>query len=99
MLKEDPAPVTAHGSCAENISLGREVRGDEGKDVQRNTVDGSEGVLQFTDGCKCGEDIAFELRNHIKGKATTVVSASFYNEFRMSPQRTAGGALHISAPC
>ena len=79
-MKECSAPVTTHESCAEKISLGGEVRGDEGKDVQRDTVDGSEGVLQFTDRCKRGEDIAFELRNHIKGDAKAVVSASFCDE-------------------
>ena len=98
MLKEGPTPMTTHECCAENISLGREVRGDEGKDVQRDTVHGTKGVFQFTGRYECGEYIAFELRNHIIGDAEMIVSASFYDEPGMFPRRTAEGALCDSAP-
>ena len=88
MLKECSAPMTAHESCTENISLGREVCGDEVKDVQRDTVDGSEGVLQFANRYKYGGDVAFELRNYIMiiGDAEVVVSESFY-EMSLNVQR------------
>ena len=45
MLKEGCAPMTTHESAAETILLRREVGGDEGKDIQRDAVDGNEGVL------------------------------------------------------
>jgi len=39
MLEEGSAPMAAHEACAETVSLGREIGGDEGKDVQRDAVD------------------------------------------------------------
>ena|SRR5258708_688415 len=99
MLKECRTPTTAHESSADTVLLRREVGGDEGKDIQRDAVDGSGEVLQFADSCECGEDIAFELRNHVKGEATVAVSTSFFNESRTFPQRTAEDTLYGSAPC
>ena len=52
MLKEGPAPMTAYLTGFEKVLLGREVGGDEGKDVQRNAVDVGEGVLPFADACQ-----------------------------------------------
>ena len=33
MLKEGPAPMTAHKTCTEAIIVGREMSGNKGKDV------------------------------------------------------------------
>ena len=74
MLEEGSAPMTAHESGAETVLLRREVGGDEGKDIQRDTVDGCEGVLQFADGYRCIRDIPFGLRNGVHGKATMTSS-------------------------
>ena len=41
MLKEGPAPMTADMVGSETVHLGMEVGGDEGKDIQRNAVDGN----------------------------------------------------------
>ena len=99
MLKEGSAPMTAYESGAEAILRGREVGGDEGKDIQRDAVDGSEGILQFTDGYKCGRYVVFELRDHIIGEAMVEVSALFFNETQMFPRHTADDGLYGSAPC
>jgi hypothetical protein len=74
MLNEDPAPMTTHKSGTEAVTLEREMGGDEGKDIQQNAVDGSEEVLPFTDGYKCGPNVAFQSRNRVQVKATEVVS-------------------------
>jgi hypothetical protein len=74
MLKEDAAPMTAHESGLETVLLGREMGGDEREDIQRNAVDGSEGVPPFTDDYKCGRNVAFESRYRVQVEATEVVS-------------------------
>ena len=38
-------PMTAYKSDVETILLGREIGGDEGKDVQRDAVYENEGIL------------------------------------------------------
>lgn len=78
MFKEDPAPMTAHESGAETIFLKMEVGGDEGKDIQWDTVDGSKGVLPFTDGPECGRNIPLKLRDRVQGEAMEVFNASFF---------------------
>ena len=52
MLKEGPTPMTAYMTGPEKVRLGIEVGGDEGKDIQRNAVDVSEGVPPFADACQ-----------------------------------------------
>ena len=74
MLKEDSAPMTAHESGAETVLLRREMGGDEGKDIQRESVDGSEGVPRFTDGCEYTRDIPLEFRKLFQSKATVAGS-------------------------
>ena len=81
--------MTADGTCVENVPLGREVGGDEGKDVQRDAVNASEGVPPFTNSTKRGRNVAVELRHVRRGEATEVVSVSFLHEYEMFHQRTA----------
>ena len=76
MLNEGSAPMAAHESCTESITLGREMDGDEGKDIQRNAVDGGESVPPFADGFQCSCSVLVELRNCIQCEATEGVSAS-----------------------
>ena len=54
MLKEGSAPMTADESGAESVLLGRQVGGDEGKNVQWDAVDGSKRVLPFAYGYQRG---------------------------------------------
>ena len=54
MLKECLAPMAAHERGTETVLLGREVGGDEGKDIQRDAVDVNEGVLPLADGRQRG---------------------------------------------
>ena len=49
MLEESPTPSTTHTTGTETVLLGTEVGGDEGKDIQWNAIDVSEGVPPFTD--------------------------------------------------
>ena len=67
MLKESPAPITAHITGIETIRLGMKVGGDERKDIQRNAVDADEGVPPLADVCQRSRDVAVELRNVVKG--------------------------------
>ena len=67
-------------TCVENVLLGIEMGGDKGKDVQRDTVDAKERILQFTDGYECGRNVPFELRNFVRGDAAEVVSRWSPNE-------------------
>ena len=53
-MKECSAPMATDGSGLETVPLGREEGGYERKDVQRNTVDGNEGVPPLANRCKCG---------------------------------------------
>lgn len=41
--------MTAHTTSIEMVLLGLEIGGDEGKDIQRDTVNGNEGVPPFAD--------------------------------------------------
>ena len=75
MLEGDPAPMTTNETEAETVVLGREMGGDEGKDIQRDAVDGNEGVPPLADGDQRGRDVLVELRKGIKGEAIDQVSA------------------------
>ena len=58
MLKEGSAPMAADEGGEESVLLGRQVGGDEGKNVERDAVDGGKRVLPFADGCQCGRSVA-----------------------------------------
>ena len=45
MFKESPAPMSTYERGVEPVFLGREEGRDDGKDIQRDAVDGREGVL------------------------------------------------------
>ena len=51
MLNEGSAPMAADESCAESITLGREMGGDEREDIQRDAVDGDQRVPPLADCC------------------------------------------------
>jgi hypothetical protein len=46
--------MTAHETGAEPVLVGREVGGDEGKDVHRDTVYANEGVFPLANSRQCG---------------------------------------------
>ena len=96
MSNEGSAPMTAYESGSETILLRREMGGDEGKDVQRNTVYGSERVLPLADSHQRGRDILVELRNLIGGEATESQSAILPDDDLS--QRTTGNVLCASVP-
>ena len=80
MLEECSAPMAAHKTDVKTVLLGREMGGDEGKDVQRNAVYAKEGVPPLPDSCQRGRDILVQSRNVIKSEATKEVSASFLKQ-------------------
>jgi hypothetical protein len=88
--------MTAHESGPETVLLGREMGGDEGKDIQRDAVDGSEGVHPSTDNDKCGRNVAFESRNRVQAKATEVVSNRMYSGCSLSTY-SVGYAVWLSS--
>ena len=96
MLKKSPAPMTTHESAEETVLLRREVNGNKGKDVQRDAVDGNEGILRFTNGRKYNRDVPFELRKSVQGNGVVaaVVSMPFCNKLRMFPQLTLEDVLY-----
>jgi len=69
--------MTAYMTGAETVCLGMEMGGDEGKDIQRNAVDGSEGILPLADIRQCGRNTTVELRNSIEGETIGEGSVSF----------------------
>ena len=73
MFEECSAPMSAHESSTESIALGREMGGDEGKDIHWDAVDGCERVPPFADGCQCGRSVPVELGNGIQGEAAEEV--------------------------
>ena len=44
--------MAAYRSGVKKVLLGSEMGGDEGKDIRRDAVDESEGVLPLADGCQ-----------------------------------------------
>jgi len=77
MLEESSAPMTANKTGAEAVLLGREIRGDDGKDIQRDAVYANEGVPPLADIRQRGRDILVELGNIIEGEAVEEVSVLF----------------------
>ena len=58
----------------EAVRLRREADGDEGEDIQWETVYGNERVLPFADIHQCGRNIPVDLRNIVEGEAGQRVS-------------------------
>ena len=77
MLKEGPAPVTAYKSGAKTVLLRREKGGDDGKDIQWDTVYGSEGVPPLAGSRQRGRNVLVKLRDVIEGEAIEEVRVSF----------------------
>ena len=69
MLKESSALTTAHEGGLKTVLLGREMGGDEGKDLHRDAVYGNEGIPPLADGRQRGRGIPVELRNPVEGEA------------------------------
>ena len=67
-LKERSAPMVAYKSGAEAVLLGREIGGDEGKDIRREAAYGNQRVYPFTDGRQCSRSTSVEFGNVIKGE-------------------------------
>ena len=74
MLKEYSAPTTAYESDPEPVRLGREMGGNQGKNLQRDAVYGNEGVPPLADGRQNGRDIPVKLRNLVEREAIERVS-------------------------
>ena len=82
-MKEGSAPMAADESGVESVLLGREVGGDEGKNIERYAVDGGKRVPPFANGCQCGRCVPVELRNCIQGETAEEASKSFLNQSGM----------------
>jgi hypothetical protein len=96
MLKEDPTPMATHESGPETVPLGGEMGVDEGKDIQRNAINGSEGVHPFTDNYKCGRNVAFESRDRFQVEAKGIVSGRMRSECSFSTHNV-GYAARLSS--
>ena len=66
--------MTAHMTGAETVRLRMEMGGDEGKDIERNAVDGNKRVPPLADICQCGRNTSVELRNSVEGETIEEVS-------------------------
>ena len=62
--------MTAHKTGEEVVPLGGKIGGDEGKDVQREAVDGNERVLPFANCRQRGRGVTIKLRDVIQGDTT-----------------------------
>jgi hypothetical protein len=60
--------MAAYGAGAEKVLLGREMGGDEGKDIQWDTVYGNERVPPFANSRQRGRGLLVELGNLSKVK-------------------------------
>ena len=69
MLKEGPTPVATHKTGTEKVFLGREMGGDEGKDIQRNAVYANERVLPLAEIRQRSRKVPVELGNITEGEA------------------------------
>ena len=69
--------MAAHESGTESITLGREMGGDKGKDIHRDTVDESERVPPFLNGDQCCCSVPVKSRNGVQGETGEEVSTSF----------------------
>ena len=74
--------MSAYETSAKTVLLGREMGGDEGKNIQRDAVYVNEGVSPLADSRQRGRDILVKLGNAIEGEATEEVSASFLKTSR-----------------
>ena len=77
MLEEGSAPVAAHETGTEAVLLGREMGGDERKDIQGDAVYANEGVPPFTNGRQRDRGILIKLTDLVETVATEGVSGSF----------------------
>lgn len=90
--------MAAHVTGMETVRLGIEMGGDEGKDVQRNAVDGNQRVPPLAYIRQYDRNISVELRNGIGCETTGEVSMSLLKTSRASSQRTMEKTSHASAP-
>jgi hypothetical protein len=60
--------MTTHKTGAKYLAVRREMGGDEGENVERNTVDRNKRVPPLADGCQCGRGVLIELRNRIRSE-------------------------------
>jgi hypothetical protein len=67
--------MAAHGTGTETVLLGREVGGDEGKDIQRDAICASERVPPFANSRQRGRGLLIKLRHLIERDAAEEVSA------------------------
>ena len=98
MMKEAFAPMTADKSGAESVLLGREVGGDEGKNVEWDAVDGSKRVPPFAYGYQRGRSVPVELRNGVQSEAVEEVSTTMFPSIRNASQLTTESTPHASIP-
>ena len=77
MFEEGSAPVTAHESGTKSIILGREMGGDNGKDIHRDAIDKSEIVPPFPDSGQRCCSVLIKSGNGIQGVTAEEVSTSF----------------------
>ena len=69
MLNEGPVPMAAHIAGANKVPLVREVGGDKGENVQRDTIDGDERVPPLADIRQSDRSILIKLRHRVEGKS------------------------------
>ena len=94
-MKEGSAPMAADEGGEEPVLLGRQVGGDEGKNIERDAVDGGKRVLPFADGCQCGRSVPVELGNGIQGEAAEGVRKSFLvNLSRLTTENRPRASTH-----
>ena len=97
MLKEGPAPMAADETCAENVILNFEMGGDKAKDIKREAVDESKRVLQFAGSCKGGQNVPFELRNLVRGRAEGWLACCSSTSSEYPSTYSGGYAVHFNS--
>ena len=95
-LKEGPAPMAAGKSGTESVLLGREMGGDQGKDIQRDAIYWSKGVDPLADSHQSSRGIPVELKNVIQGEPSREVSIPAGGAMGIS--LTTENMLHASVP-
>ena len=75
-------------TCTEAVLLGREVGGDEGKDVQRDAIDANKRVLPLADSGKWNRQILVKLRNRVRAqtKEVSVLPLNSRVDFHNAPR-------------
>lgn len=88
MLKKGSAPVTAYKTGVETVLLGRKVCGDEGENIQWDTVYTNKRVPPLANIRRRYRDTLIKLRNVVEGEPTEEVSTSFpsFKVPRLSPR-------------